>query len=59
MRIFAGPQLLICDELGSLPLPAEAASAIFQAVSRRVEHGSIIVTSNRGIASRGRSSRTR
>lgn len=35
MRFFAGPQLLICDELGYLPLPAEAASAIFQVVSRR------------------------
>jgi DNA replication protein DnaC len=39
--------------IGYLPLPAEAASAIFQVVSRRVEHGSIIVTSNRGIASWG------
>jgi len=53
MRFFAGPQLLICDELGYLPLPAEAASAIFQVVSRRVEHGSIIVTTNRSIASWG------
>ncbi len=53
MRFFAGPQLLICDELGYLPLPAEGASAIFQVVSRRVEHGSIIVTTNRSIASWG------
>lgn len=53
MRFFAGPQLLICDELGYLPLPEEAASAIFQVVSRRVEHGSIIVTTNRSIASWG------
>jgi hypothetical protein len=27
------PQLLICDELGYLPLPAEGAAAIFQVVS--------------------------
>ncbi len=53
MRFFAGPGLLIRDELGYLPLPAEAASAIFQVVSRRAEHGSIIVTTNRGIASWG------
>ncbi len=53
MRFFAGPQLLICDELGYLPLPAEGASAIFQVVSRRAEHGSIIVTTNRSIASWG------
>jgi hypothetical protein len=43
----------LSHELGYLPLPAEAASAIFQVVSRRVEHGSIIVTTNRGIASWG------
>ena len=33
MRFFAGPTLLVIDELGYLPLPAEAASALFQAVS--------------------------
>lgn len=53
MRFFAGPQLLICDELGYLPLPAEGAGAIFQVVSRRSEHGSMIVTTNRNIASWG------
>ncbi|MGP3709250.1 ATP-binding protein, partial [Gordonia paraffinivorans] len=30
MRFFAGPTLLVIDELGYLPLPAEAASALFQ-----------------------------
>jgi DNA replication protein DnaC len=53
MRFFAGPQLVICDELGYLPLPAEGASAIFQVVSRRAEQGSMIVTTNRSIASWG------
>jgi DNA replication protein DnaC len=53
MRFFAGPALLICDELGYLPLPAEGASAIFQVVSRRAEQGSMIVTTNRSIASWG------
>jgi hypothetical protein len=48
-----GPQPLIVDELGCLPLPAEAARHLFQVVSRRYEHGSIILTSNRGIASWG------
>jgi DNA replication protein DnaC len=33
MRFFAGPQLVIYDELGYLPLPAEGASAILQVVS--------------------------
>lgn len=53
MRFWNGPQLLICDELGYLPLPAEAASHLFQVVSRRYQHGSIILTTNRGIASWG------
>jgi DNA replication protein DnaC len=35
MRFFAGPTLLVIDELGYLPLPAEAASALFQVVSQR------------------------
>ena len=35
MRFFAGPGLLVIDELGYLPLPAEAASALFQVVSQR------------------------
>lgn len=30
MRFFAGPSLLVCDELGYLPIPAEAAAHIFR-----------------------------
>ena len=53
MRFWNGPQLLIVDELGYLPLPGEAASHLFQVISRRYEHGSIILTTNRGIADWG------
>lgn len=53
MRFWNGPQLLIIDELGYLPMPAAAASHLFQVISRRYEHGSIILTTNRGIASWG------
>lgn len=53
LPFFAGPELLICDELGYLPLPAEGASAIFQVVSRRAEQGSMIVATNRSISSWG------
>jgi DNA replication protein DnaC len=53
MRFWNGPQLLIIDELGYLPLPGEAASHLFQVISRRYEHGSIILTTNRGIADWG------
>ena len=35
MRFFAGPKLLVIDELGYLPLPADAASALFQVINTR------------------------
>ncbi|MFN2569367.1 MAG: IS21-like element helper ATPase IstB [Candidatus Dormibacteria bacterium] len=53
MRFFAGPRLLIIDELGYLPLASEAAAALFQVVSQRYLKGSIVLTSNRGISSWG------
>ena len=53
MRFWNGPQLLVIDELGYLPMPGEAASHLFQVISRRYEHGSIILTTNRGIAEWG------
>ena len=53
MRFFAGPTLLVIDELGYLPLPAEAASALFQVVSQRYLKTSIILTSNRGVGAWG------
>jgi DNA replication protein DnaC len=53
MRFFAGPTLLVIDELGYLPLPGEAASALFQVVSQRYLKTSIVLTTNRGVASWG------
>src|SRR3954452_20539408 len=50
MRFWNGPQVLIIDELGYLGMPGDAASHLFQVISRRYEHGSIILTTNRGIA---------
>ena len=54
MRFFANPRLLIVDEVGYLPLPAEAAAALFQVVSQRYLKGSIALTTNLGIASWGK-----
>jgi DNA replication protein DnaC len=54
MRFFAGPRLLIIDEVGYLPLPGEAAAALFQVVSQRYLKGSIALTTNLGIASWGK-----
>ena len=53
MRFFNGPGLLVIDELGYLPLPAEAASALFQVISQRYLKTSTILTSNRGVRSWG------
>ncbi|MHA6797717.1 IS21-like element helper ATPase IstB (plasmid) [Pseudonocardia bannensis] len=53
MRFFAGPTLLVIDELGYLPLPAEAASALFQVVAQRYTKTSIVLTTNRGVGSWG------
>ena len=53
MRFYAGPTLLAIDELGYLPLPAEAASALFQVVAQRYLKTSIILTTNRPVTSWG------
>jgi len=51
MRFYAGPTLLVIDELGYPPLPAEAASALFQVASQRYLKTSIVITTNRGVGS--------
>jgi len=53
MRFYAGPALLVIDELGYLPLAGEAAAALFQVISQRYLKGSVALTTNRGIASWG------
>lgn len=39
LSYYAGPKLLIIDELGYLPLEKNAANLFFQLVSRRYERG--------------------
>ncbi len=53
MRFFNGPSVLIVDELGYLPMPAEDANALFQVISQRYQRGSIILTTNRGVGTWG------
>ena len=54
MRFFAGPTLLVIDELGYLPLPGEAVPALMPGrVPAPPEHLSIVLTTNRGVASWG------
>jgi DNA replication protein DnaC len=54
MRFYAGPRLLIIDEVGYLPLAGEAAAALFQVITQRYGKGSIALTTNLGVGSWGR-----
>ena len=53
MRFFAGPRLLVIDEVGYLPLQSEAAAALFQVITQRYLKSSTVLTTNLGIASWG------
>ena len=53
MRFYAGPTLLVIDELGYLALQAEGASALFQVIAQRYTKTSTILTTNRPITSWG------
>ncbi len=53
MRFYAGPRLLIIDEVGYLPLAAEAAAALFQVITQRYLKASICLTTNLGVGSWG------
>jgi DNA replication protein DnaC len=54
MRFYAGPRLLIVDEVGYLPLAGEAGAALFQVVTQRYLKGSVALTTNLGVGSWGR-----
>ena len=51
MKFFAGPKLLVIDELGYLDMPEESVAALFQVIQQRHLKGSIILTTNLGVAS--------
>jgi len=54
MRHFAGPRLLVIDEVGYLPLANEAAASLFQVISQRYLKSSTVLTTNLGFGSWGR-----
>src|SRR6202167_2101305 len=54
MRFYAGPRLLIIDEVGYLPLQSEAAAALFQVITQRYLKSSIVMTTNLGVSSWGK-----
>lgn len=41
------PDLLVCDELGYLPIDQRGANLLFQVISGRYERGSIVLTTNK------------
>lgn len=47
MATLCRPQLLILDEMGYFALDKRAAQFLFQLISRRYQHGSLILTSNK------------
>ncbi len=54
MRFFAGPRLLVIDEVGYLPLANEAAAAPFQVITQRYLKSSTVPTTNLGVGSWGK-----
>lgn len=53
LSYYAGPKLLIIDELGYLPLEKNAANLFFQLVSRRYERAATLITTNRSVGEWG------
>ena len=47
LKKYLKPDLLIMDELGYLPIDNKGADLLFQIISQRYEHGSVIITTNR------------
>lgn len=48
MRTLNFPSLMIIDEIGYLPISRTGAMLFFQVISRRYEHASTVLTSNKG-----------
>lgn len=50
LRHYASPALLVIDEVGYLSYSSRAADLLFELVSRRYEHNSTLITTNRPFA---------
>ena len=53
LQVVTIPRLLIIDEIGYLPIDRQAATLLFQLISRRDERGPLILTSNQSFGSWG------
>lgn len=54
IQLYQTPELLVCDELGYLPLGALGSNLLFQVFSKRHKQGSTIVTTNLPFAEWGK-----
>jgi DNA replication protein DnaC len=59
VRTLVFPSLMLIDEIGYLPISRTGAMFFFQVMSRRYEHASTILTSNKGFEEWGRDLRRR
>lgn len=46
LKTYVTPRLLLIDELGYLPMDKRGVDLLFQVISARYEHGSILITTN-------------
>ena len=53
LRVLTHPALLVVDEIGFLPISRTGAMLFFQLTTRRYEHASTVLTSNKGFEERG------
>jgi len=53
LRRYVRPRVLVMDEIGYLPMDAEAAHLFFQVVTKRYEQGATIYTSNKAFSEWG------
>lgn len=47
LKKYLAPQVLVCDELGYLPLDKIGADLLFQVISHRYERGSLVISTNK------------
>jgi DNA replication protein DnaC len=47
LKKYLGPELLLLDEVGYLPIDQHGADLLFQVISQRYERGSIVLTTNK------------
>jgi len=47
LKKYTRPDLLVCDELGYLPIDKRGADLLFQIISQRYERGAIVLTTNK------------